>query len=402
MKLTQRAARTYQYSVMFFAIVSLMLFNHPTILLAPLFIILTLTIYILKGVQKLKKLKEGSFEVSMSITPNISSINDKLRIRIYFESKLDDKLKIEVHVPLSEGLRIDSGESSWIGTLSKRESIILEFTVKIEKAGLHEIGPIQIVAKDDLELVCRDIDSTISGIIYCFEEPVRARGIITSQVTVGFNYPGYTLHPFIGVNEEYRESIKSDSLSLRSIDWKRTARTEGEEVYIKEYSRRRASDLIFGFGTGLDLDIPSFGNVLNWITQISISHALHYLREGSRVWILNYNNGKPVFTQLKLSYGELVSRKDSIPSGGLLIYISRLVDSEELNFLRKYFENNKRFKFNLLLVDLSDVGSRIIDERVINHECERLRNVVSRFHGPVEIVKLRDFSSSLKRSLAFR
>ncbi len=399
MKLTQRAARTYQYSAIFFAIVSLMLFNHPTIFLAPVFIILTLTLYIVKGVQKLKKLNEESFEVSMSIKPNILSINDKSRVRIHLESKLNDRLKIEVHAPLSEGLRIDSGETSWIGRLDRRDSIVFEFTVKVEKAGLLRVGPLQIVAKDDLELVCREIDSRISGIMYSFEEPVRARGIVASQVPVGFNYPGYILHPFIGVHEEYRESIQSDSLSLRSIDWRRTARTEGEEVYIKEYSRRRASDLIFGFGTGLDLDIPSFGNVLNWITQISISHALHYLREGSRVWILNYNNGKPVFIQLKLSYGELVSGKDSIPSGGILIYLSRLLDREELNFLEKYFENT-RFKFNLLLIDLSDVVSRIVEEKIINHECERLRNVASKIQGSVEIVKLRDFSISLKRSLA--
>lgn len=401
MRLTQKASRLYQYTVLFFSTIALILFNHPTIFLASIFIILTLTLYTLKGIWEIKKLNGGSFEASMSVTPNVLTIGDKSRIRTYLESKLDDKLKVEVHVPLSEGLRLDSGEAGWSGILGSRDSVIFEFTIRVEKPGLLEVGPLQVVAMDDLELVCKIIDLEVSGIMYSFEEPVIFRGVATSPLPVGFNYPGYTLHPFIGVAEEYRESVQGYGISLRGIDWRRTARTEGEEVYIKEYSKRRATDIIFGLGTGLDLDIPYFGNVLNWITQTAISCALYYLREASRIWMLNYNNGKPVTAQLRLSYGELISRKGLAPSGGLLIYVSRLLEREELNLLEKYLRK-RGFRVNTLLIDLSDVVSKIVDETVLDYESERLRRVASRIQGPVEIVEIRDFANSLKRSLASR
>lgn len=401
MKLTRRAIRTYQYTVLFFSIVSLILINHPTIFLTPVFVILTLTLYVLRGIRRIRKLSGECFEVFLSICPNILSIGDKSKVRVCVESKIEDRLKIEISIMLSGGLKIDSGEANWSGVIDPKNNATLEFTVKVEKSGLLEVGPVIIIAKDDFELVCKDINVDSAGLIYSSEEPMKARSIVTAPLPTGLNYPGYTSHPFIGINEQYRDSIQNNHSSLRNIDWRRTARAEGEEVYIKEYSKRRSSDIILGFGSGLDLDLPSYGNILNWIVQVSISYTLHYLREGSRIWILNYNDGKPVITQLKLRYGELTSRRGSTPSGGYLIYISRLIDPNELNSIKEYL-NVQRFRVDIILIDLLDEVLDLVGDRVINYEAERLKQLVSDIQEPVKPVKLRDLISSLRRSLASR
>ncbi|MCL7383275.1 MAG: DUF58 domain-containing protein [Thaumarchaeota archaeon] len=401
MKLTRRAVRTYQYTVLFFSIVSLMLINHPTIFLIPIFVILTLTLYVLRGIREVRKLSGECFEVFVSISPNVLSIGDRSKVRVCVESKMEDRLKIEIYIPLSEGLKIDSGEANWSGVIDSKNNATLEFTVKVEKSGLLEVGPVIIIAKDNFELVCKDINMDSTRLIYSLEEPMRARSIVTAPLPIGFNYPGYTSHPFIGVNEQYRDSIQSNHSSLKNIDWRRTARAEGEEVYIKEYSKRRSSDIILGFGSGLNLDLPSYGNVLNWIVQVSISYALHYLREGSRIWILNYNDGRPVITQLNLRYGELTSRRDSTPTGGYLIYISRLIDPWELNSIKEYL-NTQKFRVDILLIDLLDEVSDLVEDGVINYEAERLKQLVSDIQEPIRLVKLRDFISSFRRSLASR
>lgn len=401
MKLTRRAVRTYQYTVLFFSIVSLILINHPTIFLTPVFIILTLTLHVLRGIRKIRKLSGECFEVFLSISPNVLSIGDRSRIRVCVESKIEDRLKIEIYVSLSGGLKIDSGEANWSGVIDPKNNATLEFTVKVEKSGLLEVGPVIIILKDDFELVCKDVNMDATGLIYSSEEPMRAKSIVTAPLPIGFNYPGYTSHPFIGINEQYRESIQSHHSSLKNIDWRRTARAEGEEVYIKEYSKRRSSDIILGFGSGLDLDLPSYGNVLNWIVQVSISYALHYLREGSRIWILNYNDGRPVITQLKLRYGELTSRRGSTPSGGYLIYISRLVDPRELNSIKKYL-NAQKFRVDIILVDLLDEVLDLVEDRVISYEAERLKKLASDIQESIKLVRLRDLISSLRRSLASR
>ena len=401
MKLTRRAVRIYQYTALFFSIVSLIFINHPTIFLAPVFIILTLTLYVLRGIEKIKKLSEKSFEVFLTISPNVLSIGDKSRVRVYLESKIEDKLKIEISIQLSEGLEIDSREPNWSGIIDPKNNMILEFSVKVQKSGLLEVGPVIIIVKDNLELVCKDIEIDAAGLIYSFEEPMRARGIVTAPLPIGLNYPGYTSHPFIGVDEQYKESIQNNHLSIKNIDWRRTARAGGEEIYIKEYSKRRSSDIILGFGSGLDLEVSSYGNVLNWVMQVCISHALHYLREGSRIWILDYNDGRPVITQLNIRYGELTFRKDSTPSGGYLIYISRLIDPEELNSLKKYL-NTQKFRVDILLIDLLDEISDLVEDRIINHETERIKRLSSSIQEPIRLVKLGDLVSNLKRSLASR
>lgn len=401
MKLTRRAVRIYQYTAIFFSIVSLILVNHPTIFLAPIFIILTLTLYVLRGIEKIRKLSEKSFEAFLSISPNVLSIGDKSRVRVYVESKIEDKLKIEISLQLSEGLEIDSREPNWSGIIDPKNNMILEFNVKVQKSGLLEVGPVIIIVKDNFELVCKDIKIDVAGLIYSSEEPMRARGIVTAPLPTRLNYPGYTSHPFIGVDEQYKESVQNNHLSIKNVDWRRTARAGGEEIYIKEYSKRRSSDIILGFGSGLDLEVSSYGNVLNWVMQVCISHALHYIREGSRIWILDYNNGRPVITQLNIRYGELTFRKDSPPSGGYLIYISRLIDPEELNSLKKYL-NTQKFRVDILLIDLLDEISDLVEDRIINHETERIKRLSSSIQEPIRLVKLGDLVSNLKRSLASR
>lgn len=401
MKLTRRAIRTYQYTVLFFSIVSLILINHPTIFLASVFIILTLTLYVLRGIRKIRKLSGECFEAFLGISPNVLSIGDRSKVRVCVESKIEDRLKIEIYIPLSEGLKIDSGEANWSGVIDPKNNAMIEFTVKVERSGLLEVGPVIIIVKDDFELVCKDININSTGLIYSSVEPMRARSIVTAPLPIGFNYPGYTSHPFIGINEQYRDSIQSNHSSLKNIDWRRTARAEGEEVYIKEYSKRRSSDIILGFGSGLDLDLPSYGNVLNWIVQVAISYALYYLREGSRIWILNYNDGRPVITQLKLRYGELTLRGGSTPSGGYLIYISRLVDPNELNSIKEYL-NVQRFRVDILLIDLLDEVLDLVRDKVINYEAERLKQLASDIQESIKLVRLKDLISSIRRSLASR
>lgn len=401
MKLTRRALRTYQYTAVFFSTVSLIFINHPTIFLTPVLILLTLTLYILRSIWSLKKINERDFNVFLTVSPNIVSVGDKSKVRLYAETNLNDRLKIDINVSISEGLRVESGEASRSDVISRKNSIVLEIIVKAQKSGSLEVGPIEIVVKDDLELVCKVINIESTVMIYSFEEPMRARGVVLTTLPAGLNYPGYTLHPFIGINEEYRESIESEQHSLKNIDWRRTARRDGEEVYIKEYDKRRSSDIIIGFGSGLDLEIPPYGNVLNWIMQVSISYALHYLREGSRIWLLNYNDGRPAITQIRLKYGELTLREKSVPTGGYLLYISRLIDSEELNILREYLMNND-FRMKILLIDLLDEASGLLEDRVIGNEARRLDKTSSILRESVTIVKLRDFINSFKRALAAR
>ncbi|MCX8192799.1 MAG: hypothetical protein N3G77_03205 [Nitrososphaeria archaeon] len=401
MKLTVQAVRIYQYSAIFFSATSLLLINHPAIILTPIFIVLTLTLYVTRSLKKLKRIDENYFKSSLTISPNILLVGEKATVRVHVKCNVSDKYRGEVQVILDEGLKIDDGRSSWTGIIDSNQEILLEFIVKIGRAGLIKIGPIILVVKDDLDFVAKTIKLDNVGIIFSFQEPLRTRGVLTTSAIRGSIQPGYTLNPFIGIDEEYRESVESLQSSLKKVDWRRTARIGGEEVYVKDYAKRRSSDIIIGVGSGLDLDIPSIGNIKTWVMQIIISYALHYLREGSRMWILEYDEEKPIYIQLKHTYGELILKDEVEPSGGIIIYISRLIMLKELDFLNKNIDL-QRFKLEVLILDISDEVIEIVKEDAINYEVERLRKLKTELRDSVKIVKLKDLLEGLRRSLASR
>lgn len=401
MKLTEKAVRIYQYSAIFFSIISLMLVNHPIAFLTPIFIVLTLTIYVNASLRKLRKIDERLFKSFLSISPNILSLGDKARVRLNLEYMMLDRLKAEVQVILDKDIKVEEGKTSWIGILDYKKSILLEFTVKAERTGLLNIGPVIIIVKDDFEFVAKVIELKVTGILFSFLEATRAREVTTASKVKVSNQPGYTLNLFLGIDEEYRESIESDQPSLKKIDWRRIARTGGQEVYVKEYVKRRASDIVIGLGSGLDVETPSIGEIRAWVIQIVLSYAMYYLREGSRVWLLQYNDGKPTYSELNLSYGELVTRDEIEPAGGLVIYISRLIDPEELGFLKNGIDLQK-FRLIVLVLDITEEVSEYVKDYVVAYEDERLRKLKTELCEVGTIIKLRDLVDGFRRVLAHR
>ena len=326
MMLTKNLARTYQ-SLAFTLAFSLIL-NMPTLILASLTFMVFIAVYSTLAWRKIRRITPNTFNVVVSVSPNPASRGGRVRVRMTLSPGLGKPVPLEVYALLHD-VRLLEGSNRWEGIVD--DEMTMEFSVTSDVVGLRVLGPFYAAVKDGMGFVVKEMEIHPPIPLLILSEAPWINVPPTSQTLVGAPSPGHSKTPFMGSRDDYRVSLPQDQpLTMRDVDWRRTARSGGEEIYVKEYDRRRKSNIVFGIGTGIG-DIEE--RVLTEILYLAYLHII----EGSNPWIMFYVGGGRIAAAplIRGLVGLSVEKPGNPPSGGISLYISRLTDVEEVKALKE-------------------------------------------------------------------
>lgn len=397
MKLTRQAARVYQGSAIIFA-VSLILFPHPALILAPLFLMTLLTLLAVVASPELRKIPEKALRASVDVSPNPVPIGEEVRFEVCVELRTPRRWRAEVEAVFGEGLRVLDGGSAE-GFLGEGERLTLSLRALGVKPGIAGPGKLKLVVKDALGVLARELEAPLPIPVIILENLGRLSVPPAAPTVKAYPSPGHVRNSFTGSEEEYRGSVKNGGgQPTRRLDWRRIARADGWELYVREYEKRRSADVVFGVGSGLNLLLPKIGYLDAHLIQLLIKTALTHLREGSRPWLMFYREGKLLFMRLLFGRGELRLGEAETPRGGLLLHLTRLTDPREHVLLRDLL-NSAGFRATILLLSLKEEIERFLDPNLAHRELLRLEQAAREVGGRCRETTLGRLEEELKRSL---
>ena len=394
--LTKNAARVYQVLTVFF--VGSLLLNTPPLIILSLFLLLFLTIYPFLAWRELRRVGPEWFSSALTVSPNPAVVGGVVRARFVLALRRSDELPIEAYVDPAE-LEVVDGIVGWSGMLKRGEEVTAEFSVRCEEVGVKALGPLIVAIKDRLGVVVREVEAHSPLPILFLVETPRLRAPATVQFPSRAPSPGHTRNPFVGAPEDYRISLPTHhEPPARIIDWRRTAWSGGEELYAREFDKRRRADVVFGIGTGLDVELPDKGSAQQLVLQSLLHLAFAHLREGTRPWLLSYVGGGR-FSAAPMLYGPeglvLGQAVEEPPRGSLTIYVTRAVEAEEIEALSKL---SKSAVLRVLLLDLRgflEAGA----EALTRAEERRLRATAQKIGVWHSMVRVEELHTAFQRAL---
>lgn len=391
--LTERAAYFYQVATIAFAFSMMM--NLRPIAALTLYLILFMATYTLLASRSLKNLSPQHFPSSIIVDPNPSKTRNKIRITANIISPKKNFQAI-VKVDLG-GLELVEGSKTWSGSLKDRE-ISLKLSAKSTDPGIKFVGPVKIAIMDPLGIVVKELEvhDRIPVFLLEHDELIGHSSAYSSPVRPS---PGFSKEQFVGANYEYRISQpQADEPPAKLIDWRKIAQRDDESIYVKLYDKVTRGDMIFGVGSGLEIDLPNGLKPDSKIVQDILTMLLPHIREGSRVWLMKWIDGK--FTTFLIEKSRIIE-VSQIPKARYMIHITRLIDDGELLFLRGLISQG--IMINLILIDLGvellKLSKKEYVVRAADLEMRRLGDIVKKLELPCTITSLEDFGGELRRIL---
>ena len=404
MMLNKRAVYIYQVSATFF-LISLIL-NLQPIIITTLYIMTFITLYVIAGSRELKKISKEDFIQTLSISPNPATINHEVRIRGSVSLKKWGGFPAKIEIDLGD-LYLVRGSNVWTGALSAGREILIEFEAKSDDVGIQFIGPLRAAVFDPLGILVRELEiHPRTAILF-----LRSTKLISQPITHSrsrYPSPGLSKNPFVGLEHEYRISLPEiHEPQARRIDWRRVARSAGEEVYVKQFDRLKRADLAIFIGSGFDIELPDDGIVEAEILQQVLLVTLSHIREGTRIWLTKYLGGGE-FVAALLGYGsfglKLIEAED-IPRNLRAIYLTRFIEDDEINAIKQLMRSRR---LDLILIAIN-LGGELIKYygreralKIIEAEDRRLRLNADRTGLQYSITDIEGLQETLRRLLSFR
>ena len=402
MRLSGTYKRIYVYSTLLL-IYAVAVTGHPLVILPPLFFILFILFYALIAARGLRRVSSDWFFHTLTASPNPAVAGENVKVELALRLRHGEELPVDVKVE-SEGLSMVEGSPSLRSVARPNQYLSMVFAVTSRQVGIRSLGPVHLAVKDRLEAIVRELELPLSAPIVFLSAPQRLPISITARVASRIHAPGYSRDPIVGLEEDYRISLpETSSPEARSVDWRRLARTGGDETYVKEFDRRRSAEILYGLGSGLDIDVPGKGNVQQLALDLLLQIIFIQLREGSRPWLFQRMAGGK-FSAARLFYGERglrVGGSEDLPRQGLLIYLTRMTDRQEEIDIAKLVAGRKA-STKILLLNLSSEAGRGLSsddaEKLQQREGERLREAVAGLDIWHSIVDLDSLPEALDRS----
>lgn len=402
MRLSKPYTRIYLYSALLL-VYAIAVTGHPLVILPPLLFMLFILFYALISARGLRRVSPDWFTHTLNVSPNPAIAGENVKVELALRLRQGEELPIEVKVE-GEGLNFVEGSASLRSVARANQYLSTVFAVTSQQVGIRSLGPVRLAVKDRMEILVKELEIPVSAPVIFLSTPQRLPIPVTAHVASGIHAPGYSRDPIIGLEEDYRISLPQASTpEARTVDWRRLARTGGDETYVKEFDRRRSAEIIYGLGSGLEIEIPGKGMVQQLTLDLLLQIIFIQLKEGSRPWLIQHMGGGK-FSAARLFYGERglrVGGHEELPKQGLLIYLTRMIDHEEQEDLAKLV-SGRRASAKILLLNLSnEVGRELSSDdakRLRQREEARLREAVAKLDVWHSIVDLDSLPEALDRS----
>ncbi|MEM2107466.1 MAG: hypothetical protein QXV46_06615 [Candidatus Bathyarchaeia archaeon] len=318
--------------------------------------------------------------------------------------KLEERHKIPIEITVRiDGLELAGGSNTSSVLTEVGNNVVLVFEVTSRAAGIYRLGPVILGAKDRMGLLVKEMSLSTNTYVIFLDEPRRIPPSTTGYISTGLSDPGLSRHPYTGLEDDYRISLPSAfTPTAKLIDWKRLAKTGGDEIYVKELDRRRSVNMIYGLGSGFDIYIPGRGSVYGLIINLILQSILEQIKEGSQIWLFQQtSDGKFFFA--RVTYDEAGLRfegAETLPRHGRIFYLSRMVVDGENDDISKLISKVRGDAVILLLNISSEVGRILPDhaaERLSHEEVRRLTYLAARLNVRCCLAALESLPEALRR-----
>ena len=209
-------------------------------------------------------------------------------IGVFSQDEKIDELYIQDTLP--QGLELDGGKTSWLGSLAPGGSVLMEYSVRSSR-GRFAYQSLHIEARDHFDLFRVMSDLYAPGEFQVFPQMPKLKNIrILPSQTRGFLGPIPSRQRGTGmVFWGVREFHVGDS--LRQVNWKVTSR-QREDLFTNEFEMERIADVGLILDARRQMDLAVHGESLfEYSVLATAALADAFLSDGHRVSMLIYGYG---------------------------------------------------------------------------------------------------------------
>ncbi|MEM1942534.1 MAG: DUF58 domain-containing protein [Candidatus Caldarchaeum sp.] len=194
-------------------------------------------VYMLLTTRSLKSLKPTDFTFVRTINNQDPKPGELIEVKVSVVNKSGRELVLTVIDGL-EGLNLVRGSMVAEKQVKHGEGVEVQYTVAAERRGVYSLGPLTVRVADDYGLCCRYITLEREAKVFVRPRMVERTKLLDSvrrAQTLFITGSGFSTR--FGADDLFREISKAEEgQNLKSIDWRRTAREDGE-IYVRKYDK---------------------------------------------------------------------------------------------------------------------------------------------------------------------
>lgn len=256
-------------------------------------------VYFYFAVEDIRRVRANDFGFSRKLSKTLPKAGEKFEVVVNVVNLAGRKLRVMVLDNVGS-LNVVSGSSVAEGYLGHGEAIAVRYVLLAGERGLYRLGPVSVRVSDDYGLVCRYItleEEYRLVVASAGSEKPRLSDAVKKVEPTLFTGSGSSYQQ--GVDDVFRElTLYEEGQPLKSIDWRRTARENGE-IYVRKYDKLNLLKVLFlvDCSRANQLGKPS---ILDSSLSAVSAAALSMLEKGDVVSVATVGSSKP---ELHSAYG---------------------------------------------------------------------------------------------------
>ena len=201
--------------------------------------------YILLTANRLSRIRSTAFGSSRRLDVKTVRPGERFTVEVTLTNLSETPLLVVLNDNMDKLVLVE-GPLSVEEKLQPKQSVTLRYRAYAPARGVYRLGPPVVKVVDECGLVCRVIVLEERANLYVFptmvEKPRLSEGVKAVQ---NVYVSGTGLSVKYGVEDVFREvSEYEEGQPLKAVDWRRTARMDGE-LYVKKFDRVNRLRILF-------------------------------------------------------------------------------------------------------------------------------------------------------------
>lgn len=265
--------------------------NQP-VTLSIYLITLFVLVYVFFSLEEIRSVKPADFVFSRKIGKALPKAGERFEVVVTVVNRSGRKLRLMV-VDNVDGFRVVDGSPSAEDFVDKDEVLGIRYVLSAVERGLYRLGPLLLRLSDDQGIVCRYVtleeEFRVVVAAAASEKPRLSDAVKKVEPTL-FMGSGSSYEQ--GVDDVFRElSRYEEGQPLKAIDWRRTAREDGE-LYIRKYDKLNLLRVLFIVDCSRPNQIGS-PSILDSSISAVIAAVSSMLERGDVVCVAAFGAAKP-------------------------------------------------------------------------------------------------------------
>ncbi|MEM0441056.1 MAG: DUF58 domain-containing protein [Candidatus Caldarchaeum sp.] len=255
-------------------------------------ITLFVLIYALFAQQGLKAFKPNDFAFVRKLSKVLPTAGEKFDVSVSVVNRSGRRVRVMV-IDSADGLRLVGGTLTAEKTLDPDDFLEIQYSLAANARGIYRIGPLKVRVSDDQGLVCKyfilEDEMKVTVVSAGVERPRLSEAVKKVKPTL-FSGSGSSYEQ--GVDDVFRElTVYEEGQPLKAIDWRRSAREDGE-IYVRKYDKLNLLRVLFLIDCSLPNSVGSPSLLDSCITAVS-GAAMAMCEKGDLVTVATIGASTP-------------------------------------------------------------------------------------------------------------